>query len=204
MDSKDENLELINEAIKRLLEERKNSQSSAGEGVSQGGDDDDDDDDDDKDEDRLLLHRLLSQLESLKGNGEIRNYETSTKTGEETSSTNGELKPENESCGKADGGGAEIDTEKIVREVNKVKKQNSITHWLLSIMIVLTVAWQVSEATFLWKLNEGFRHPFRCIGGMLTGNGKDSEERHRSESPSLPSLQIPELPLPDISPSEKH
>ncbi|XP_068328011.1 uncharacterized protein [Pyrus communis] len=201
MDSKDENMELINEAIKRLLEERKNSKSSAGEGVSQGGGDDDDDD---KDEDSFLLHRLLSQLESLKGNGEIRNSETSTKMGEETSSKDGELKPENESCGKADGGGSEIDTEKIVREVNKVKKQNSITHWLLSIMIVLTVAWQASEATFLWKLNEGFRHPFRCIGGMLTGNGKDSEERHRGESPSLPSLQIPEFPLPDISLSEKH
>lgn len=123
---------------------------------------------------------------------------------EETPSEDGELKPENESCGKADGGGAEIDTEKIVREVNKVKKQNSITRWLLSIMIVLTVAWQASEATFLWKLNEGFRNPFRCIGGMLTANGKDSEERHRGESPSLPSLQIPELPLPDISLSEKH
>lgn len=61
MDSKDENMELINEAIKRLLEERKNSKSSAGEGVSQGGGDDDDGD---KDEDRLLLHRLLSQVRS--------------------------------------------------------------------------------------------------------------------------------------------
>ncbi|XP_048430691.1 uncharacterized protein LOC103961444 isoform X2 [Pyrus x bretschneideri] len=189
MDSKDENMELINEAIKRLLEERKNSKSSAGEGVSQGGGDDDDGD---KDEDRLLLHRLLSQLESLKGNGELRNSETSTKTEEETSSKDGELKPENESCGKADGGGAEIDTEKIVREVNKVKKQNSITHWLLSIMIVLTVAWQASEATFLWKLNEGFRHPFRCIGGMLTGNGKDSEERHRVQPENV--IITPELP----------
>lgn len=60
MESKDEHMELINEAIKRLLEERKNSRSSAGEGVSQGGGGDDDD----KDEDRLLLHRLLSQVRS--------------------------------------------------------------------------------------------------------------------------------------------
>lgn len=58
MDSKDENMELINEAIERLLEERKNRQSSPGEGVSQGGGGDDD-----KDKDRLL-RRLLSQVRS--------------------------------------------------------------------------------------------------------------------------------------------
>ena len=58
MDSKDENLELINVAIKRLLEESKNSEASSADSVFQGGDDDD------KDEDRRLLHRLLSQVRS--------------------------------------------------------------------------------------------------------------------------------------------
>lgn len=45
MDSKDENVELIKEAIKRLLEERKNRDASA-----------------DDDDDRLLLSRLISQV----------------------------------------------------------------------------------------------------------------------------------------------
>lgn len=45
MDSKDENMELINEAIKRLLEESKNRDASA-----------------DDDDDCLLLSRLLSQV----------------------------------------------------------------------------------------------------------------------------------------------
>ncbi|KAM1103226.1 hypothetical protein ACFX13_012019 [Malus domestica] len=186
MDSKDENLELINVAIKRLLEESKNSEASSADSVFQGGDDDD------KDEDRRLLHRLLSQLESLKANDGIQPPKSSTKP-----SADEELEPEREGGGRVDGddgGGAETDTELIVKELNKVQRQNNVIQWLLSVMIVLTVAWQASEMTMLWQLKDGIRNPFRWIGGMLTGK-KDSEEHHRSESPSLPFPQD-ESPLP--------
>ncbi|TQE09222.1 hypothetical protein C1H46_005157 [Malus baccata] len=186
MDSKDENLELINVAIKRLLEESKNSEASSADSVFQGGDDDD------KDEDRRLLHRLLSQLESLKANDGIQPPKSSTEP-----SADEELEPEREGGGRVDGddgGGAETDTERIVKELNKVQRQNNVIQWLLSVMIVLTVAWQASEMTMLWQLKDGIRNPFRWIGGMLTRK-KDSEEHHRSESPSLPFPQD-EYPLP--------
>ncbi|CAN6726908.1 unnamed protein product [Malus baccata var. baccata] len=186
MDSKDENLELINVAIKRLLEESKNSEASSADSVFQGGDDDD------KDEDRRLLHRLLSQLESLKANDGIQPPKSSTKP-----SADEELEPEREGGGRVDGddgGGAETDTERIVRELNKVQRQNNVIQWLLSVMIVLTVAWQASEMTMLLQLKDGIRNPFRWIGGMLTRK-KDSEEHHRSESHSLPFPQD-ESPLP--------
>ncbi|KAI5351925.1 PREDICTED: cleavage and polyadenylation specificity factor subunit 2 isoform [Prunus dulcis] len=191
MDSKDENVELINEAIKRLLEERKNRDASA-----------------DDDDDCLLLSRLLSQVESLKGNERIQKPEALTKPGELTSSADGyQSKPKSESggdkAGGDDGGSDEIDREEIIKELNKVKRQNTITHWLLSVMIVLTVAWQASEVTLLWKFKDGLSHPFKYFGDMLTGKGagKDSEE-HKKEVPPLPCLKIPELPhveLPDMS-----
>ncbi|BFG16081.1 hypothetical protein CerSpe_023550 [Prunus speciosa] len=191
MDSKDENVELINEAIKRLLEERKNRDASA-----------------DDDDDRRLLARLLSQVESLKGNERLQKPEALTKLGEVTSSADGDQsKPKSKSGGdKADGddgGSDEIDREEIIKELNKVKRQNTITHWLLSVMIVLTVAWQASEVTLLWKFKDGLSHPFKYIGDMLSGKGtgKDSEE-HKKEVSPLPCLKIPELPhaeLPDMS-----
>ncbi|PQM41620.1 uncharacterized protein Pyn_08019 [Prunus yedoensis var. nudiflora] len=82
-DSKDENVELINEAIKRLLEERKNRDASA-----------------DDDDDRRLLARLLSQVESLKGNERLQKPEALTKSGEVTSSADGDQsKPKSKSGG---------------------------------------------------------------------------------------------------------
>lgn len=128
----------------------------------------------------------------MKANDGIQPPKSSTKP-----SAEGELEPESGGGGRVDGddsGGAETDTERIVKELNKVQKQNSVIQWLLSVMIVLTVTWQASEITMLWKLKDGIRNPFRWIGGMLTEK-KDSEEHHRSESPSLPFPQNESPPL---------
>ena len=61
-------------------------------------------------------------------------------------------------------GGSDIDKEEIVKEVKKVKRQNSVTYWLLSIMIFLTVAGQdlrcLSEGYS--KLKMDCNHPFKC------------------------------------------
>lgn len=104
--------------------------------------------------------------------------------------------------------GSDIDKEEIVKELKKVKRQNSVTHWLLSIMIFLTVAWQVSEVSLLLKVKDGIDHPFKFLGGMfngmLKGSGSDEEENQQNliEAPSLPTLKIPELPnmeLADLS-----
>jgi uncharacterized membrane protein len=48
---------------------------------------------------------------------------------------------ENEAVDDGGGKGSEaVDDEEIIKEVKKVKKQNFVTHCLLSAMIVLTVA----------------------------------------------------------------
>lgn len=147
-------------------------------------------------------------MKSLKGNERLQKPEAITKPGEVTSSADGDQsEPKSESGGNKadgdDGGSNEVDREEIIKELNKVKRQNTITHWLLSVVIVLTVAWHASEVTLLWKFKDGLSHPFKYIGDMLTGKGtdKDSEE-HKQEVPPLPCLKIPELPpveLPDMS-----
>ncbi|KAF5773687.1 hypothetical protein HanXRQr2_Chr13g0591331 [Helianthus annuus] len=39
----------------------------------------------------------------------------------------------------------EDEEEKILKELKKVRRQNVVTHCLLSVMILLTVTWQISE-----------------------------------------------------------
>lgn len=98
-----------------------------------------------------------------------------------------------------------IGTDEIVKELKEVKKQNRITHWLLSIMIVLTVTWQVSEVSLLLKLKDGLSHPFRSVGSMLTGmfkgrrDGEDSPVPNPSDMLPIPPVKIPELPKIDVT-----
>ncbi|XP_050276183.1 uncharacterized protein LOC126718145 [Quercus robur] len=193
-------LELINMAIQRLVEEKKIKEASSTDCL----------------DDQLLLSKLLSQLESLKGDGTIKEPEASTEASTEidevspTAVCNVDNKMEN--AGQLNGGSNETESE-IVKELKKVKRQNFVTHCLLSVLIVLTAAWQVSEVKLILKVKEGFNHPFQSFGSLLTGmlkgpnkNGEDAEKqsshaKQQIEAPPLPDLKIPELPrvdLPDL------
>ncbi|KAK9277014.1 hypothetical protein L1049_006553 [Liquidambar formosana] len=185
METSKEKLELIHLAIHQLIEEKKKNR----------GDDDDDD--------HLLLSRLLSQLESLKGDGSPKQPDPSD---ESVFPAVGEVE-KREAADEVDGGSSEAaGTEEIVKELRKVERQNSKTHWLLSILIIFTVAWHLSEVSLILKVKRGLHHPFRSLGGFLTGMlkgrrmiGQDAEKlssftkRHQIEAPPLP-LKIPEFP----------
>ncbi|XP_024017620.1 uncharacterized protein LOC112090480 [Morus notabilis] len=184
MDSGDENVELLNVAIQRLIEERKKKSEISG-------------DDHHDDDEQLLLSRLLSQLESLKAARALDKPEASK---EETCSRDGgkEIKSDQNAGGERD----DIDKEEIVKEVKKIKKQNSVTHWLLSIMIVVTVAWQISEVSLILKLkegvSEGIRNPFRYLGGMLAGMLKRPQTGQREDEDKLSHIEAPPLKIPEI------
>jgi hypothetical protein len=115
---------------------------------------------------------------------------------------------ENEAVDDGGGKGSEaVDDEEIIKEVKKVKKQNFVTHCLLSAMIVLTVAWQLSQVSLVWKVKEGINHPFRSFGNMVKDTVKDvkekvsdfkgkddADDKENNESTSLtPSIMIPDI-----------
>ncbi|RZC59363.1 hypothetical protein C5167_006661 [Papaver somniferum] len=108
--------------------------------------------------------------------------------------------------------------EEIVKELKKVQKQNSITHCLLSVMILLTVAWQLSEVSLILTVKNKFTNPFKSVGNLIKGaiagggiggvrerivEGKSSCENDSKsivsdfcsqiEPPPLPELRIPDL-----------
>lgn len=111
----------------------------------------------------------------------------------------------------------EVDnTEEITKEVRNIKRQNLITHCLVSTMILLTVAWQISEVSLLLKVKSGLRNPFNFFGGILKGiilkgarsqgDGEQSSAKQKPDSNppliKLPDLHLPDLPIFDSSDGE--
>lgn len=110
--------------------------------------------------------------------------------------------------------------EEIIKELKNVKRQNSITHYLLTAMIVVTLAWQLSEVSLILKIKDGLSNPVKSAGGIIKGffkgrsdvNVQDvmkqaSEKQKQLIEPTyLPGLKIPELPhldLPGFDTSDK-
>ncbi|KAJ0477147.1 hypothetical protein HanRHA438_Chr13g0602101 [Helianthus annuus] len=110
----------------------------------------------------------------------------------------------------------EDEEEKILKELKKVRRQNVVTHCLLSVMILLTVTWQISEVSIILKLKNGVAHPFRSIGSILlsmikphrpqldkdndtliteASNLIESTPVHDLKLPKLPHLELPKINL---------
>ncbi|PNX77532.1 hypothetical protein L195_g033500 [Trifolium pratense] len=162
---------------------------------------------------QLVLSQLLSasELELSKKDETVNQYDESN-----SSEPVGAVNEEKESEAVDDGvsKGSENNDDEIIKEVKKVKKQNFVTHCLLSAMIVLTVAWQLSEVSLVWKVKEGINHPFRSFGNMVKDtvkdvkervsdfNGKDAaDDKENNESTSLPiptSIKIPDMTSMDV------
>lgn len=95
----------------------------------------------------------------------------------------------------------------IVKNLREIKRQNFITHCLLSAMIVVTVTWQISEASLVLKVRDGLSHPFRAFGSLFTGmfkarnmNGRGSDDKDdQSDTSAMSALRTPNIPHVDIS-----
>lgn len=148
----------------------------------------------------------------MKGDNALKEPEALTEVEEENSSPAvGIVDVNMGNARQVDRGGVEIGAEEIVKELKKVKRQNFVTHCLLSAMIILTFAWQLSEVTLILKVKEGLSNPFRSVGSLLAGmlkgpatNGQDTEKQSSlskklpSEAPSVSPLKIPEIPFVDL------
>ncbi|MED6133176.1 hypothetical protein PIB30_026100 [Stylosanthes scabra] len=193
----DQRLEMIDNAIQKLIKDNKNKRIK-------------NEEDGESDEYQLALNNLLSaashsqlQLEMLQRDEQLAKSEASSPSGQKAS---GIEKNENDSC-KVDGRCKRItETDEIVKELRKVKRQNFVTHCLLSVMIVLTMAWQLSEVSIIMKVKDGINHPFRSFGSMIKGmvkaNGQedDNNKEQSDESSSFASsLKLPEMPHMDVT-----
>ncbi|KAL2510342.1 uncharacterized protein Fot_33989 [Forsythia ovata] len=160
---------------------------------------------------RQLITKLLSQLESLEGEGIPQQSRDSadvelarcSKIGEKSETPNAL-----ESCT------SEITNEEIIKELKEVKKQNFVTQCLLSALIVLTITWQLSEVSLILKIKDGFSNPLKSVSGIITGMFKgrpnanvqevtkhvstkqvSTKQREILEPTSIPSLKIPGFPI---------
>lgn len=90
----------------------------------------------------------------------------------------------------------------IIKEVRNVKRQNLITHCLVSTMILLTAAWQISEVSLLLKVKNGLRNPFDFFGGIIKGlilkGARHELDRERSSAKQKPAIKPPLFKLPDL------
>ncbi|KAL9257001.1 hypothetical protein AKJ16_DCAP01997 [Drosera capensis] len=132
-------------------------------------------------------------VEAMKEDGIVSHLESLTQKPDEPMI---EVQRGDVNAGSATGAG---DVEEILKELKKVRRQNTITHYLLSTLIVLTAAWQLSEVSLLLKVKEGVSHPFRSVGSMVTkmikGKGQDPEKQDQTDGPAI---KVPELPRLDL------
>ncbi|KFK44630.1 hypothetical protein AALP_AA1G283600 [Arabis alpina] len=139
-------------------------------------------------QDQLLLSSLISQLESSKPGGKTTIKE--------------------EECPASKGKGEDL--EEIAKDIKEVKKQNKVTHILLSVLIILTLTWQVSEYSMISMMKDRISHPIRSIGGMFSGmfKGKmrlpdkkqtsnSKAQNNHNNSGGVP-MQVPEM-LQDLA-----
>ncbi|KAG6528432.1 uncharacterized protein LOC122039817 [Zingiber officinale] len=140
---KNERLELVHQALRQLLEERRQK--------GKHGDEEDD----------LLLSKLLLQLEML-------------------------------------------ERDAIAEEIRGVRKQNLVTHRLLSALIVVTLVWQLNEVSLLLMARQKLRNPLKAIGdavkGLVRGCGGRRLQKQQIETNGLPPVPVPDLTRVDLPP----
>ncbi|KAJ6853178.1 uncharacterized protein M6B38_251555 [Iris pallida] len=175
-DDRKKKIELIQAAIHQLFEEKKKNKKGKEEG--------------DEEEEDLLLSKLLSQLDSLEK--DAHNTYLPICPAEEH-------EPSMSVSKAAEYGANEVGLNEVVRELKKVKRQNLITHCLLSVMIVVTAVWQFSEASLLIRIKQKFSHPIKSVGDMITDSLKGQGKKPKIEAPGLPPIGVPQLPSMDLS-----
>ncbi|KAG9139590.1 hypothetical protein Leryth_016351 [Lithospermum erythrorhizon] len=156
----EEQLELTQKALKHFVDEKKIRSSEE--------DSSPDHESSVKVDDDLLLPNLLSQGDdSLKHNDMVEQLDEPANSGKlHPLKSSQQNKTANEVASSDDE--IMIDNKEILKELREIKKQNKRTQWLLSTMIVLTLTWQLSEVSLLFKLREGITNPFKTIGNVFT------------------------------------
>uniref|UniRef100_A0ACD5Y4G0 Uncharacterized protein n=1 Tax=Avena sativa TaxID=4498 RepID=A0ACD5Y4G0_AVESA len=163
--------ELLQEAIHGLLEENRVKQQPDREGngsmVPR-----------DQEEDRLLSS-LLSKLNALEKDVDL--------------DSAGELNSSHQDLESRE----EVGLGDIAKDLNKIKRQNMITHILLGTVIVMTAVWQFNEVSFLLAVQKKLSNPFKYLGDIIKGSLK-RERKQMIEASPLPPVGVPDVNRTDL------
>ncbi|KAJ4790923.1 hypothetical protein LUZ62_042169 [Rhynchospora pubera] len=162
-------LEMVQETLQQFMEERKlNSVTESKER--------------DEMEEDLLLSRLLSKLDSVKTEPELNDLTQAINCSDPSSSE--QQKEE------------VTDLKEIEKDIKIIKKQNRMTHRLLSALIIVTMAWQFGEISFFLAVKDKITHPVRSVGDMIKSalTGKEKKLSIEGALVPVPQLGAPESP----------
>jgi hypothetical protein len=81
----------------------------------------------------------------------------------------------------------------IAKDLNKIKRQNRITHILLGTVIFMTAVWQFNEVSFLLAVQKKLSNPFKSLGDMIKGTLK------RGGKPMIEASPLPPVGIPDVT-----
>jgi hypothetical protein len=90
----------------------------------------------------------------------------------------------------------DVGLDDIAKDLNKIKRQNRITHILLGTIIVMTAAWQFKEVSFLLAVQRKLSNPFKSLGDMIKSTLK------RGREPVIEASPLPPVGIPDVSRSD--
>uniref|UniRef100_A0A0D9VGA3 Uncharacterized protein n=1 Tax=Leersia perrieri TaxID=77586 RepID=A0A0D9VGA3_9ORYZ len=85
----------------------------------------------------------------------------------------------------------------IAKDLNKIKRQNMITHILLGTVIVMTAVWQFNEVSFLLAVQKKLSNPFKSLGELIKGSLK-GRGKPMIEAPPLPPVGVPDVTRKDL------
>uniref|UniRef100_A0ACD5XIX8 Uncharacterized protein n=1 Tax=Avena sativa TaxID=4498 RepID=A0ACD5XIX8_AVESA len=130
-------------------------------------------------EEDLLLSSLLSKLNALETDVDL-------DSAGELNSSHQDLESRKE-VGLGD----------IAKDLNKIKRQNMITHILLGTVIVMTAVWQFNEVSFLLAVQKKLSNPFKYLGDIIKGSLK-REGKQTIEASPLPPVGAPDVNRTDL------
>lgn len=85
----------------------------------------------------------------------------------------------------------------VAKDLNKIKRQNMITHILLGTVIVMTAVWQFNEVSFLLAVKRKLSNPFKSLGDLIKSSLK-GRGKPMIEAPPLPPVGVPDVTRNDL------
>lgn len=140
-------------------------------------------------------------MDSVERDGDsIRSFENS----HEQEVPEPESKPESASVRTVRKSGSEESVlNEMAKDLRRVKRQNLITHCLLSVIVVGIAVWQFNEVSFLLAVKEKFSNPLRAVGDAIKGSIKWRKKKKKLKLqieggvPELARGDLPKLVLND-------